>query len=163
VGKPPMSMFATMADVYRFVKQPDKHGLNHYPDPRISTEPSFRVHQPTARGPLKRDRTDILHLQSLPNPEPSLACSTRTPFLGEAIESHPNRLDAEVALKIGFRVVSDCSGLRTFRPRLLQAFEHNVAKAALLRGSSLHPLVERSHKILQHNKVVVGSIKTRLG
>src|ERR1700738_4606249 len=64
--------------------------------PKKPTEPVFRVHQPTARGPLKRDRADTLHLQSLPNPKPNLACPARTPFLGEAVEGHPNRLDTEV-------------------------------------------------------------------
>jgi Domain of unknown function (DUF4928) len=114
-------------------------------------------------GSLKRDRADILHLQSLSNPEPNLACSTRTPFLGEAIESHPNRLDVEIALKIGSGVVSDRSGLRTFRTRLFQAFEHNVAKGALWRGPALRPFVEPGHEIMQQDQVVIAPIKARLG
>jgi len=63
----------------------------------------------------------VFALKSLLNREPNLACPARTPFLGEAVEGHPNRLDAEVALKIVFGVVSDRSGLRTFRARLFQA------------------------------------------
>ena len=59
---------------------------------------------------LKRARPVVLRLKSLLNGEPNLACPARTPFLGEAIEGHPNRLDAEVALKIVFGVVSDRSG-----------------------------------------------------
>ena len=91
---------------------------------------------------LKRDRPVVLRLKSL-NGEPNLACPARTPFLGEAIEGHPNRLDAEVALKIVFGVVSDRSGLRTFRARRFQALEHNLAKGALWGGPASHPFVER--------------------
>jgi hypothetical protein len=59
---------------------------------------------------------------------------------GKAVESHPNRLDVEIALKSGCSVVTDRSGLRTFRARLFQAFEHNVAKGALWRGPAWHHL-----------------------
>src|SRR5271166_3404996 len=108
--------------------------INHDADPRMSTERDFRIHQPEGSRPLKRDRADVLRMESSLNPEPNLACPARTPFLGEAVEGHPNRLDAEVALKIVFGVASDRSGLRTFRARLFQALEHNVAKGALWRA-----------------------------
>ena len=86
---------------------------------------------------LKRDRPVVLRLKSLLNGEPNLACPARTPFLCEAIEGHPHRLDAEVALKIVFGVASDRSGLRTFRARLFQALEHNLAKGALWGGPAV--------------------------
>ena len=92
---------------------------------------------------LKRDRPVVLRLKSLLNGEPNLPCPARTPFLCEAIEGHPNRVNAEVALKIVFGVVSDRSGLRTIRARRFQALEHNLAKGALWGGSASHPCVER--------------------
>ena len=79
---------------------------------------------------LKRGRSVVLHLKSLLNAEPNPAFPARTPFLGEAIEGHPNRLDGEVALKNAFGVGSDRSGFRTLRGRRFQALEHDLAKGS---------------------------------
>jgi hypothetical protein len=53
-----------------------------------------------------------------------VACPARTPFLCKAVENDPNRLKAEIALKIGSGVVSYRTGFRTLRARLFEALEH---------------------------------------